>query len=403
MADETNYAGFQFSPAQTGWGIGAQAVGQALPSLINPYGNVGTNLGITLGGALLQGLLAYQARSEATDQSIMANRIATQMLAQPDPTARLGLVEALDDTAVQRRLLGLNERMLEQQIALNKEKTRIETLAPLEINVARAKELGVSLAELSKIDEDREEKRRALLGLPSKTDTTLLSTDATKSSSAQLLTSPDAYKYLTKPEREALQQQQKMSADKQQEVDTLRKEFNALPEVKDFSKVDLAAKVVAQAVQDPSSVATQELVRRAVQLIEPGMAVREGEQAAIANSQSIPQKYREELSRALYGTGGLSEETRAGIMRIAQRAYEAQSERYKVTKNYYEGLAKERNLPFKDIAYLGEPVSWTEISQSKTPNKQKMLQNIYNQLQTTTDPAQIAKLKQQAAAIYQGK
>ena len=117
MADETNYAGLQFSPAQTGWGIGAQALGQALPSLVNPYGNVGTNLGITLGGALLQGLLAYQARSEATEQSIMANRIATQMLAQPDPTARLGLVEALDDTAVQRRLLGLNERMLEQQLA----------------------------------------------------------------------------------------------------------------------------------------------------------------------------------------------------------------------------------------------------------------------------------------------
>lgn len=117
MADETNYAGLQFSPAQTGWGIGAQALGQALPSLVNPYGNVGTNLGVTLGGALLQGLLAYQARQEATDQSIMANRIATQMLAQPDPTARLGLVEALDDTAVQRRLLSLNERLLEQQQA----------------------------------------------------------------------------------------------------------------------------------------------------------------------------------------------------------------------------------------------------------------------------------------------
>lgn len=117
MADGTNYLGLRVSPLESGYGIGAQTLGQALPSLINPYGKVGTNIGVALGGALLQGLMAYQARQQATEQSILANRLGTQMLGITDPAERLKIAEGVGDTAVQSRLLGLNERLLEQQIA----------------------------------------------------------------------------------------------------------------------------------------------------------------------------------------------------------------------------------------------------------------------------------------------
>jgi len=206
---------------------------------------------------------------------------------------------------------------------------------------------------------------------------------------------------LTKPEREALKFKQEAEVKKTEQVDALRKEFSALPEVKNYSLIDNAAKVVTQAVKDPSSVATQELVRRAVQLIEPGMAVREGEQAAIMASQSIPDRLKGELTRAFAGEGGLSEPTREGILRIAERAYSTQADRYKVTKDYYEGLAKERNLPSKAISYLGDAPTWKSItSKDTTTSKQDSLNNILQEMKGTTDPAKIAELKQRAADIY---
>jgi hypothetical protein len=272
-------------------------------------------------------------------------------------------------------------------------------LEPLKSDIERSRELGIPYGELSKFDEERKARREALLAATLTTPTTTPGMTI-PSIEGNILTRPESYEVLTKPEQQALTAQQKFEDERFKKADDLRKEFSGLPEVKNFSLIDTAAKVVAKAVKDPNAVATQELVRRAVQLIEPGMAVREGEQAAIMASQSIPDRLKGELSRAFAGEGGLSAPTRDGIMRIAERAYQAQSERYKTTKDYYEGLAKERGLPTKDIAYLGEPKAWGEIADTAGASKKDALQKILSQLQMTNDPAKIAQLKEQAAAIY---
>jgi hypothetical protein len=362
--------GLNYTGADTGYGIAAQTLGQVAPSLINPYGSTGQALGIGLGSVLLQSLLGYQARQEAARSTLELNSLANQLMTKTTPEARTEFIGGVSDPMNQSRLSTLSTALMQQEAKRKADFDTKQGLAGLEVDIARAKDLGMSFSQLGEFDKQREQQREALLGTPDITSTiepqaaTFPSLAPTRDP-ASILANPEAQRLLTKPEREALAAQAKLAVDRRGEADSLRKEFNALPEVKNFSLIDNAAKVVAKAVQDPSAVATQELVRRAVQLVEPGMAVREGEQAAIMASQSIPDRFKGELARALSGEGGLQEDTRQGIMRIAQRAYESQASRYKSTKDFYEGLAEERGIPKKAISYIGEAEPWSAISGKK--------------------------------------
>jgi hypothetical protein len=367
---EEALAGLNYTGADTGYGIAAQTLNQMTPQLINPYGSTGQAVGIGLGSILLQSLLGYQARQQASRDTLELNSLANQLMKQTTPEARTEFIGGVSDPMNQSRLSTLSTALMQQEAKRKADFDTKQALAGLEVDIARAKDLGMSFSQLSEFDKQREQQRAALLGTPDTTPTiepqaaTFPSLTPTKDP-ASILANPEAQRLLTKPEREALTAQAKLSVDRRDQADSLRKEFNALPEVKNFSLIDNAAKVVAKAVQDPSAVATQELVRRAVQLVEPGMAVREGEQAAIMASQSIPDRFKGELARALSGEGGLQEDTRQGIMRIAQRAYESQASRYKSTKDFYEGLAEERGIPKKAISYIGEAEPWSTISGKK--------------------------------------
>lgn len=149
-----------------------------------------------------------------------------------------------------------------------------------------------------------------------------------------------------KDEKETVTRLQDLSKD-------LRKEFNALPEVKNFSIVEKGAGVMAKALKDPSSVADQELVRYAILMIEPGMAVREGEQNAVAASQSIPEKWKGELTKALTGGAALGPEIRAGLQRLAARSYEGNKAQYDRTLAFYTERAKEVGLDPSALSYIG--------------------------------------------------
>jgi hypothetical protein len=396
--------GLNFTPAENPYGIAATQVGQLGPKLINPYGSTGQAVGIGLGTILLQSLLGYQARSQAAQETLQLNTLANQMQELSDAQARTDFITGVEDPMYQSRLSTLATALGAQERARKADLAKLRGVADLDVEKQRAIDAGVPLSELPALDKLRTERRKQLFGLPVSESSTIEaptagSTFQTGSADA-LLTSPEMQQVLTKADKEALAARAKLTVAQREETDKLRKEFSGLPEVKNYSLIDTAARVVTKAVKDPSAVATQELVRRAVQLIEPGMAVREGEQAAIMNSQSIPDQFKGQLQKALTGEGGLQEDVRAGILRIAQRAYESQAERYKSTKDFYEGIAKERNLPVKEISYLGESQPWSAF---EVQNKETQLNNILSQLKSTTDPARIKELKQQAATIYSGK
>lgn len=109
--------GLNFSPAQTGYGIGQQALAQATPQLITPYSSTGQAIGIGLGSILLQSLLGYQARSQAAQDTLQANTLANQMMSMTTPQARTEFIGGVEDPLYQSRLSTLATALNAQEQA----------------------------------------------------------------------------------------------------------------------------------------------------------------------------------------------------------------------------------------------------------------------------------------------
>ncbi len=153
----------------------------------------------------------------------------------------------------------------------------------------------------------------------------------------------------------------------------LRKEFNSLEPVKNFSKAAQAASAISGALKDTGKVADQELVRYSIQMIEPGMAVREGEQNAVAASQSIPEEWKAKVTSALEGKSQLGPEIREGLKRLAERAYSSHKGLYDQAFGLYGKEAELQGLDPNRLSYIGKPKEFSEIfSSAKSPSASRM-------------------------------
>jgi len=140
MADEILSAlqGMQQSPSETYWGIGQQALGKSLPELIDPvYGDRGTNIGIALGGALVQGLLGYQARQEAAERNLQASQLANALIQLETPEQRTSFI-AEAPTEFQGGLstlaTALTAQKMQRQAKLAEKLAELETAATFELS-----------------------------------------------------------------------------------------------------------------------------------------------------------------------------------------------------------------------------------------------------------------------------
>lgn len=138
--------GLNYTPAQTGYGMASQAIGQATPQLINPYGSTGQAIGIGLGSILLQSLLGYQARSQAAQDTLQANTLANQMMSMETPQARTDFIAGIDDSMQQARLSTLATALTGQERARQTKAAEklldLETAAKFELGP-----LGTQIAE----------------------------------------------------------------------------------------------------------------------------------------------------------------------------------------------------------------------------------------------------------------
>jgi hypothetical protein len=89
-------------------------------------------------------------------------------------------------------------------------------------------------------------------------------------------------------------------------------------------------------------------------MIEPGMAVREGEQGAVQSSQNIPDAWRGQLKSALSGKSGLGDDVREGIKNLASRAYNSHKGLYDQAFDMYTKEAEFQGLPTDRLSYIGK-------------------------------------------------
>ena len=141
------------------------------------------------------------------------------------------------------------------------------------------------------------------------------------------------------------------------EFTSLRKEFEGKAEVKNYILADVGLKAMREAIKDPSATSDVELIRRGIQAIEPGLAVRTDDQTAVYESTSIPGAWKAQIVRALNGESGLSPEVRNGLLKIAERSHKELSTNFNQARDYYVGEARRKGIAgdvAEGISYMGK-------------------------------------------------
>lgn len=311
MAGEDLFASLYdtgYAPLDTGWGIAAQGVASSLPSLINPYGSTGTNVATTLGGALLAGLLGYQARAAADERNAAQAQFIPELFSSTTTPERRAaifaeeprLAKVYKGLALQKALQGI-----ELETARKTEEMKAQVAAQKEVAV----DLGVPFDQVGK-------------PAPAMTP-------AAGSSTGQ-------YTYLGKKAED--------------ELKDVQKTFSNTPEYKNYQYTKGTLERLSQGVMKTDAVSDVDFAKGAIQAIEPGLATQRDEILAITQSPSIPEALKASMANAAEGTGKLTPKIRAQILGIVENAYKTQAANYQDRFDFYknEAVTKSRRPELSD-------------------------------------------------------
>jgi len=119
----------------------------------------------------------------------------------------------------------------------------------------------------------------------------------------------------------------------------LRKEFEQLPEVKNFKQALPAYNGIEDAAARSSPQADINLVYGIAKLYDPNSVVREGEYATVANSPNVPERVKGYI-QYVQGGGKLSQKTKDQILTEARSRMQAFEDQYTGARTNYEDIAK---------------------------------------------------------------
>lgn len=180
--------------------------------------------------------------------------------------------------------------------------------------------------------------------------------------------------------QQELAEQQRKAALKNPETSTaLRKEFEGLPEVKNYKQALPAYKGIEDAVKRNTPMSDINIVYGIAKLYDPNSVVREGEYATVANAPNIPERVKGWVQYATNG-GKLTPEVKKQIMDEA-------SSRMMSFQNEFEGSSAR----YRDIAERSNADPTLVISSDYKPAVAKKEEQ-------AAVPPQIAELQRRAAS-----
>lgn len=319
--------------------------------------DLGTSFGTSLGQAMLAGYLGNQSRANTAEQVSKVSQVLPSLYSNPLGTAA---PEGVDANAWESLKTAATVKNLQRE-ALGKTKQQ-DTLRKLmeEIYGTDISAMKVGKETAAKISAENEAYgyKPAVVGEGGVVPTLPSSYDELAS------LNPNSPQY--KQAKDLIDSKRDVESKDSDRLVNLRKEFNALEPVKNFAKATQAATALSGALKDKNSVSDQELVRYSILMIEPGMAVREGEQNAMAYSQSIPDSMRGDLLKAWKGESRLSDPVREGIKRLAERAYNSHKGLYEQSYGLYSKEAEMQGFDPKRISYMGEAPDVSSVFGSST-------------------------------------
>ena len=326
MAGEDLFASLmaaQYKPSDSGYGIAARGVASALPSLVDPYGSVGGNFAAVLGGALVAGLLGYQAKESANASNLAQAGFVSQLL-RPGITdeARTAIMQEDPKLINFAQSLQFNQLAAQQSAAATAatERAKAEMLADVEVRKNNAIDAGINF------------------------DGTSIAGTGVGSPGFGI-------------KGEAI-------------LNEAQKQLRDSDASKTYTAVKATLERLAGGVANMSAVSDIDFAKGAIQVIEPGLATNQGETNAIEGATSIPSMLKATMGKAVSGGGSITLKQRAEIMEIAKRAYETRANTYNQTVDQLKNnvIARTRRQDLSDqidarLAPGGKAPSYPDLVQ----------------------------------------
>jgi hypothetical protein len=133
-----------------------------------------------------------------------------------------------------------------------------------------------------------------------------------------------------------------------EKVQSARKEFTGLPQVKAFADQTAAYGTLISSVADPSPAGDLSLIFNYMKILDPGSTVREGEFATAQDAGSIDDRTRGLYNRIVNGER-LSERQRADFADRATRIYSSAEQQYNSFAEQYGSFAQAAGLPVEQV------------------------------------------------------
>ncbi len=332
-----------YKPSETSAGITSQVLASSIPALYNPYASSGSNFGVTLGAGLLSGLLGGYARSVAQEDNAAMTPLIGQILQAP-ASERSALAAGNERLSPLVAALQFNdmERSNKLQDAIQGkgidlaydpliEQRKAQMMEPLELQKASKLKLQDAAAEQGIYtigDQQLTAEEVGILDpiqLAAKKEKEL---EIAKDNALRGTDSPNAPDY-------------KLLQDKIATERALANDFKARAE--SFKYKEQGLKALEQAYYDTEGTSDFELIRRSAQFVEPGLAVRADDQESLKQAAGVLNIPYQTIVSAAGGTK-LTDEVRAGMLRIAQRSYDSEIQDYNTIRQSFLTRAKEAKL-----------------------------------------------------------
>jgi hypothetical protein len=343
--------GLRITGAENPYGMGLIALNQAAPSLYNPYGKPAGNFGIALGQALLSGLLGYQAKKQATEESLQASDLATQLLAKP-ATERTTFLQGLQQQDVpmnvMSKLTELNPMLMQQELAARAEQAAAKRKLEQEIALEYVKQTGNLPAGFESL--------QPLAAAVAPT--------ATPMGTPALAAIPGM---TPKRQREIQQEFDKEEIVKgpQRRQEAIDKERQALTKQgENATQISNMYNSIEELMSQDSRAADNELARLGTKIGDPASIVSPNEAKARLNVLPVLEQYKNELSQVLSGKSVLSDPARADLLKAFKVYVDASSASYTSQAE----LAKSRLIANKQVDAT-DPQLNTKVLPFELPSK----------------------------------
>lgn len=139
---------------------------------------------------------------------------------------------------------------------------------------------------------------------------------------------------------------------------SMRKEFQSIPEVKEFPVIESQIKRLDKAMEESRSGGSMIAVDQALitilnKMLDPASVVRESEYARTPQDMALLNKVKGNIDKLSTGGAGLTAQEREAISRMSRNFYDVAADQYNQQVGFYGGLANEYGFKPENVVRLG--------------------------------------------------